>query len=420
MSEGIEPKLLKGHNEAVTCLAYNQSTGTLLSGSEDGTVRIWYDLSSDNPCHYSLRVEIGENYGDIEVNSVAFHPDYDDDTCKIIYVAAGCSLFEYNLMDIVDSKLKFRDLSDIMNNEDDINQVSVQKVGNDLYISTCDDDGEIHISFNDSDMKVISHSSSKTPEQTVNDITGAAIVTSAAFRPPITCKSRKNSNKGKKKNNSGSMNKMLISGGTDCIVKLWDIEKPHSSTYSLTMKTMGSEENVNQVCNPPMVHHLDWSISGKLVAAGLGDGSITILKVEGKRMIELDRLFRDGHNVAVACVCWPRYVFDAKNDVANDRLLISGGSDGFILLWDIGINSSPLAKPPNEFLDVSSSTSINESRNYFDSLDQPKIIYRINHGKKLNWMTSRTLTETSALEIIVADVSNNIAIYTVPRKEGEY
>ena len=424
-TERIFPQLLKGHNDTVTCLAYNRSTGVLLSGSEDGTVRVWDDLSSSNnsdACRCSIEVKAEVDGDNIEVNSVAFHPDYDDDSCKVIYVAVGNSLLEYDLMEnIVDSKLKVRrDLSDDLKNGDDINQVSTQTFENELCIATCNDDGEIHVLCGDGTLKVLMHSTvSKVSKPSGTDIIGAAIVTSAVFRPHLSSKSRKNSNKGKKKSSSNLSSKMLISGGTDCVIKLWDIEKPHSSTYSLIIKTMNSEENVNQICNPPMIHHIGWSISGKLVSAGLGDGSVIIFKIEGKRIIELDRLFRNGHTVAVACVCWPRYIFDTKNDVTNDRFLITVGSDGFILFWDIGINSSPLAKSPSEVLDFSNNVRAgheSEPKTSFEGLDESKIIYRINHGTKLNWITSRTIPDNGSLEVIVADVSKDISIYTIPRR----
>ena len=83
-TERIFPQLLKGHNDTVTCLAYNRSTGVLLSGSEDGTVRVWDDLSSSNnsdACRCSIEVKAEVDGDNIEVNSVAFHPDYDDDSC---------------------------------------------------------------------------------------------------------------------------------------------------------------------------------------------------------------------------------------------------------------------------------------------------------------------------------------------------
>jgi hypothetical protein len=42
------------------------------------------------------------------------------------------------------------------------------------------------------------------------------------------------------------------------------------------------------------------------------------------------------------------------------------------------------------------------------SLDQPKILFGIPHGRKVNWMT------TSKQSVFVADTSNDITAYTIP------
>ena len=107
----------------------------------------------------------------------------------------------------------------------------------------------------------------------------------------------------------------LATGGTDCTVKLWDVSRPRRPTSTIHIKPAESE-NTTQLCNPPYVHSLSWSPSGKLLAAGVGDGSCAILRAEGRRLVEVGRLGSDegGHRSAVAAVCFPGYGLCEQTD----------------------------------------------------------------------------------------------------------
>ena len=159
-----------------------------------------------------------------------------------------------------------------------------------------------------------------------------------------------------------------------------------------------------------MVHSLAWSASGNLLAAGLGNGNIPIFSIDNRNLIQTGQLV-DGHASSVAFVMFPTF---AKG---NERLLISGGSDGSILGWDIGTNVLELAdmSHPNglfhdEFLSTSANTSIEGLARQTQelSMGKPTILFHIPHDSKVNWMT--TLGDS----IFVADTSHSITEYKVP------
>jgi WD40 repeat protein len=191
------------------------------------------------------------------------------------------------------------------------------------------------------------------------------------------------------------------------------------SSYTISTPA-GGETSKPQVCNPPMVHSLSWSPSGRLLAAGLGDGNVPIFSIENRNLVQTGFL-SEGHDSSVASI-----VFFDK----HERILFSGGSDGAILCWDLGANvvgdnnnddddstSSSVNLFPESFLRAQSSSSNNNNQEEdlvrrtqeLLSLDQPKILFGIPHGPKVNWMTT-----SGPSTLFVADTSNDITAYTIP------
>jgi WD40 repeat protein len=156
-----------------------------------------------------------------------------------------------------------------------------------------------------------------------------------------------------------------------------------------------------------------WSPSGTLLAAGLGDGNIPIFSIENRNLVLAARLL-DGHMSSVAFVMFPTF---AKG---NERLVLSGGSDGSILGWDVGTNLMELATMENpkelfhdyEFITTSGGPSLGVDGLTYQteelSLGNPRILFSIPHGSKVNWMT------TSGNSIFVADTSHDITEYKLP------
>jgi len=174
-----------------------------------------------------------------------------------------------------------------------------------------------------------------------------------------------------------------------------------------------------QICNPPMVHSLAWSPSGRLLAAGLGDGTIPIFSIDNRTLVQTASL-SDGHLSSVAFVLFPTFA------QGNERLVISGGSDGSILGWDLGTNVFELAdtNDPNELFDKddddfwqsTTTNMVEDVTRQTNSLSlmtgKPKIVFQISHSSKINWMT------TSGNSIFVADTTHSITEYQLPLDDG--
>ena len=241
------------------------------------------------------------------------------------------------------------------------NSSSSNSIGK-YYISAADDSGEVHTieSLNhryeyEWERKPQKNKPTKILTHAEPDSMG--ITSSAIFQP--------------RSNNET----YIATAGTDCTVKLFDINKPNKATCSIKIK-LAETANTAQLCNPPYVQTLSWSASGRLLTAGCGDGSCIIFRAEGRRLVEIGRLGCDvfeGHNGSVASVCFPNFgicehqggeLYEGipakvrKSGEVEDRLMVSAGNDGHIIFWDLGANmvgDNPL--DPALYLDKCLSTS---------------------------------------------------------------
>jgi len=445
-SEGeIQQIQLKGHKGPVTSLAHTsdlrkikrnddtaQQRSCLLSGSEDGTARLW-DLKSSYRASLCIVAPTPSDSSDNgkEVTAVSFCPilgrrregseESDPSYPFLVYITVGSSVYSYDLRNTSSPIIREHSthVSSLEGGEE-INQIAFSN-NNKLHLAVGDDDGKIRVTDS------LHDNNHNNKCRTLIHGTGdpsSTLVTSVAFRPRGVD---------------------MVSGGTDCCVCLWDITRPSrpSSSFQIEVDTSDTTDKdgrggVNQVCNPPIVHSLSWSPSGRLLAAGLGDGSSILFKVDGRKMIEMGRL-RDGHDAAVASVLFPKFGGVSSCHVtAEDRLLVTAGNDGVILLWDLGtkiVSGGGSVDPASMFVgcrntddNIDEDNAKNDGKDDKDNLpenlakltlsskDEYKVLFGIPHGKKPNWVVSSSVTDQiMPSSLFVADTSHDITVYTLPR-----
>eukprot|EP00548_Thalassiothrix_antarctica_P009003 CAMPEP_0194137462 /NCGR_PEP_ID=MMETSP0152-20130528/7355_1 /TAXON_ID=1049557 /ORGANISM="Thalassiothrix antarctica, Strain L6-D1" /LENGTH=353 /DNA_ID=CAMNT_0038834493 /DNA_START=30 /DNA_END=1088 /DNA_ORIENTATION=- len=345
---------LKGHKSSVNCLSYQNETSLLLSGSDDTTARLW-DLRTSKA---SLCIRT-----DSPVTSVAFGkgPSKEEIVLSGPF-AKNSSVFlgmeddrilEYDLRQagkpIVTEPT--RDLTELFELDEEVNQISFSK----NRIIAADDGGAVRLFSNDGGLTVLRDNSA----------------------PPFLmtcCSFRRTSDQ-------------LASGGTDCTLYYWDIRKPRKPLDSMCIPRDDDSAAVNQVCNPPMVHTLAWSPSGRLLASGLGDGTIEVVSIaKNKKFVHQSRL-RNGHSNSVASLCFPNFGC-GKRKSPDDRLLASIGTDGVIFLWDLNptIGGRDATDPAKILSKKLLELEEGKDGEFKDSNKKdPKILFGIPHQAKGNW-----------------------------------
>ena len=200
-----------------------------------------------------------------------------------------------------------------------------------------------------------------------------------------------------------------------------------------TTDNHNTEPQKPQVCNPPMIYSLDFSPSGQLLAAGLGNGDVSLLRISGSSSASSSRSklvqagwLTPGHDASVASVVFPSFCHD------NERVLLTAGNDGAILCWDLGSSeafwgSSAVPNNPRELFaealvvapdDETNNTNLTDQMEGLSLVEQeetPKILFGIPHGTKPNWMvTSGKGGDPAMGTLFVADTSNDITAYSIP------
>jgi WD40 repeat protein len=183
------------------------------------------------------------------------------------------------------------------------------------------------------------------------------------------------------------------------------------SSFTITPPADPQESSKPQVCNPPYVYSLAWSPSGRLLAAGLGDGNCNVFSVQNRSLVQVG-LLSPGHDASVASVLFPSFAD------SNERVVLSAGNDGAILCWDLGSNvlgegddaaaSSGDAIFADSILQSNMGAVTNKMQNL--GLDEPRVLFGLPHGLKPNWMVSQKSPGT----LFVADTSNEITAYIIP------
>ncbi|KAM6224548.1 WD repeat-containing protein 53 isoform 2-T2 [Rhynchocyon petersi] len=188
---------------------------------------------------------------------------------------------------------------------------------------------------------------------------------------------------------------------------LWSLQKarPLWITNLQEDESEDSEgpQSPGQLLNPALVHSVSVASCGNMFSCGAEDGKVRIFRVMGVKF-EQELRFK-GHSSGVSQV----------NFLPESYLLLTGGNDGKIMLWDVSTAVEKKQKSATKQTHKrktkratqagNTSASVTEEKQHGNIL--PKLA--IEHGEKVNWLLGTKIKGHQ--KILVADQTNCISVY---------
>lgn len=246
-SQWIKNTLI-GHKASISCLEIKSADqNTLLSGSEDCTIRLW-DLKSNKVqkcimgCFETEITSIKSSkrsgfllFASSENSIYSFDLRFSGVLCKVPLSYLSNSLFDSINAIALNTK------EDFISVADDSGAIIIIPVRNGVFSSPNNIHGNDTVFINKQQYKKLSRVHSN-------------LVSSINY---------------KSKNPTE-----LLSGGFDCVCCIWDVSggRPKSS-FNFNATT--TNNNSKQIFNPPFVQYCDYFLDDKFVLCGLGDGSVS-------------------------------------------------------------------------------------------------------------------------------------------------
>ncbi|XP_006869455.1 PREDICTED: WD repeat-containing protein 53 [Chrysochloris asiatica] len=346
-----------GHSSPVLCLNANKE-GLVASGAEGGDLVAW---GEDGTPVGHMRFP-----GTGDVTSVLF-----SNSCPTkLYASHG------ETISILDVRSLKGSLDHFHVNEEEINCLSLNETEN--LLASADDSGAIKII--DLENKKVSRSLKRHSN----------ICSSVAFRPQRP--------------------QSLVSCGLDMQVMLWNLQKARplwiTNLQEDESEDMEGPQSPGQLLNPALAHSVSVASCGNVFSCGAEDGKVRIFRVMGVKC-EQELGFK-GHTLGVSQV----------NFLPESYLLLTGGNDGKIMLWDVSHEGEEKQKSPTKHTRKRKSKRIaytkQDGNTTASGTDEdvhgsilPKLT--ITHGEKVNWLLGTKLK--GCQNILVADQTSCISVY---------
>uniref|UniRef100_A0A8C0WC02 Anaphase-promoting complex subunit 4-like WD40 domain-containing protein n=1 Tax=Castor canadensis TaxID=51338 RepID=A0A8C0WC02_CASCN len=345
-----------GHSSPVLCLNTSKD-GLVASGAEGGSLVAWGE--DGTPLGHM------QFQGADDVTSVLFSP-----SCSTKLFASHGE--DISVLDV--RSLKFLDHFHV--NEEEINCLSLNETEN--LLASADDSGAIKIL--DLENKKVSRSLKRHSN----------ICSSVAFRPQRP--------------------QSLVSCGLDMQVMLWNLQKARplwiTNLQEDETEEMEDPQSSGQLVNPALAYSVSVASCGNIFSCGAEDGKVRIFRVMGVKC-EQELGFK-GHTLGVSQVCF----------LPESYLLLTGGNDGKIMLWDVNSevekkHKSPTKHPRRKKTKRATYTKQggNISVSITDEEEHGKISPKLNieHGEKVNWLLGTKIKGHQ--NILVADQTSCISVY---------
>jgi WD40 repeat protein len=341
---GIIRQAMSGHADAINCLDAIPGHSMLLSGSDDGSVRVW-DVRA-------LQCVIGfagcsrPRFQNSPVNSVAVSASQEN----LLYTASGPSVFLFDLrMPVADQPLQslvqVTAASEYSLWGQDISQISLHPRGS--HLAAVDEGGRVSIVN-------IAPSNSKPKKQVIRlAARHEALASCVCWRGDPA------------RGDTGIMpgrSNHIFTGGFDMKVLVHRLDQPfgHGAQTPITIAMNEHQDEPLQprrstkaggafsirraapsgmraeglpTINPPFVHALDLTSDGQTLAVACGDGTLRTyaLKMDGSVVEILEQGLYQGHQLRTTCLALPRS--------SRQNRCLTGSDDRSLLLWDIETKS---------------------------------------------------------------------------------
>uniref|UniRef100_A0A2K6KK03 WD repeat domain 53 n=4 Tax=Rhinopithecus TaxID=542827 RepID=A0A2K6KK03_RHIBE len=346
-----------GHSSPVLCLNASKE-GLLASGAEGGDLTAW---GEDGTPLGHMRFQ-----GADDVTSVLFSPSRP----AKLYASHGETISVLDVRSLKDS------LDHFHVNEEEINCLSLNQT--ETLLASADDSGAIKI-LDLENKKVI-----RSLKRHSN------ICSSVAFRPQRP--------------------QSLVSCGLDMQVMLWSLQKARplwiTNLQEDEAEEMESPQSPGQLFNPALAHSISVAACGDIFSCGAEDGKVRIFRVMGVKC-EQELGFK-GHTLGVSQVCF----------LPESCLLLTGGNDGKIMLWDTNSEVEKKPKSPTKRTHrkkpkrgTCTKQGGNTDASVTDEEEHGNILPKLNieHGEKVNWLLGTKIKGHQ--NILVADQTSCISVY---------